>query len=127
VMQLVVDVSWSVYGYGAICMTWLRIEMVEEQKRSDCSKAGRGKYEVNEIFSTTINDGYMQLAESLGKDGPKLGIESDELATGAFGMPIGHIGEISLALAKWMEVMKYKKVGLNNSSQRSNTAIEWIN
>ncbi|GJX23536.1 hypothetical protein Tco_0227981 [Tanacetum coccineum] len=50
--------------------------------------AAGGKYGVNEIFSTTIYDGYMQLAESLGKDEPKLGIKFDGLTTGAFGMPI---------------------------------------
>nr|GEW73779.1 hypothetical protein [Tanacetum cinerariifolium] len=57
-------------------------------KKMKADNAGRGKYEVNEVFSTIINDGYMQLGESLRKDGPELGIEFDELATDAYGMPI---------------------------------------
>ncbi|GJY21179.1 hypothetical protein Tco_0393745, partial [Tanacetum coccineum] len=58
------------------------------KERENYKWEARGKYGVNEIFSTTIYDGYMQLAESLGKDEPELGIKFDGLATGAFGMPI---------------------------------------
>nr|GEV08086.1 integrase, catalytic region, zinc finger, CCHC-type, peptidase aspartic, catalytic [Tanacetum cinerariifolium] len=104
---------------GSEC-TWTK----KKVKRSDCLKARRGKYRVNEVFSTTVNDGYMQLSKSLRKDGPKLRIEFDELATGAFAIPIGltaaealeSIQEIVEHSHRWHKEESDKKTSNNSLS-----------